>query len=87
MAWQTLKVLKHPWKSGSKQILIGGFQKGKTYLFTKGAQKLEDVKFGSPLKVYSYAVNQTIQTLTDCNFGAPWGTKTFLTFLKTSNQY
>ena len=50
--------------------------------YLKGAQKLEDVKVGNPLKVYSYAVNQTIQTLSDCNFGAPLGTKTCLTFWK-----
>ena len=53
----------------------------------QGIQKLQDVKVESPFKVYFCAVNQTLQTLTGYNFGAPWGTKTCLTFLKTSNQY
>ena len=30
MTWQTFKTLQPPWQSGSKQILIGGFQKCKT---------------------------------------------------------
>ena len=30
MAFLTLKELLHPWQSRSKEILTGGFQKGKT---------------------------------------------------------
>ena len=30
MAWQTFKILLPTWQAGSKQILIGGFQKGRT---------------------------------------------------------
>ena len=30
MAWRTFKMLLPTWQAGSKQILIGGFQKGRT---------------------------------------------------------
>ena len=30
MAWRIFKILLLPWQSGSKQNLIGGFQKGRT---------------------------------------------------------
>ena len=30
MAWRTFKMLLPTWQAGSKQILIGGFKKGRT---------------------------------------------------------
>ena len=44
MTCQTFKTLQPPWQSGSKQILIGGFQKCKKVLVPQGAAKLQAIK-------------------------------------------
>ena len=45
MAWLMFRVLQHPWQSGTSEILIGGYQKGKAQPCT--SQKLQKVKFSS----------------------------------------
>ena len=77
MTWQIFRMLQHPWQSNSFEILIGGFQKGKTQPCTS--------KY---IKVTRYQTwKKKLQSLTSCNFDASWGTSPCLPFLETSNQY
>ena len=67
----------HPWQSGSFEISIGGFQKGKTRPCTSRGTKV------TRCQIFKFL----LQTLTFCNFNAAWGTRSCFIFFETSNQY
>ena len=50
-------------------------------LVPQGASEFWDVKAGSYWKLNFYVVNEILQTLTDYNSDAPWGTRSCFTFL------
>ena len=103
MTWQTFKTLQPPWQSGSKQILIGGFQKCKTCPCASRGCKvtgcqilvLEKIKSVHRWRCFHMTIwyikkmwfLKNEKSLTACNFAAPWGIWIILPFWKPPISY
>ena len=72
MTWQTFKTLQPPWQSGSKQILIGGFQICKTCPCASRGCKVTGYQSFSIEKIKSVhrwrCFHMTIWYIKKCNF-------------------
>ena len=72
-AWISMKSVE--FDTVSYEILIVGFQKGKTQSCTSRGTKV------TGCQIFKFL----LQTLTSCNFDAAWGTRLCFTLLETSN--
>ena len=62
-------------------VTIFSFFKTYIFLFTY------DIVIWKQCHLWTLLIFSSTKILTACNFAAPWGTRTCLTFLETSNQY